>query len=60
MIKFVGYNNQGYVTVSIRGNKYVYLTDAAWIPQIWKKAKYTPGAALNDLKKWGKLIEKPI
>lgn len=58
-IRFMSYNNYGTCTVDINGKRYVYQGDAAYIRRVWDKARWKPGAALNDLKKYTKLIDHP-
>lgn len=59
-IRFMSYDSYGNVTVDINGKRYTYQGDAAYIRNLWQKARYKPGSALNDLKKYAKLIDKSV
>jgi hypothetical protein len=57
-IRFVSYDSYGNVTVDINGKRYMYQGEAGYIQRVWQKARFKPGSALNDLKKYAKLVDK--
>ena len=51
IIAFLSHTNDGTMTVSIDGQKYIYFLDAIWIHKIRGLAKYQPAGGLTLLKK---------